>query len=391
MPGPSHKTHTGSQDLFDVVRPLGRGNADVWEVQQAGRPGQTYARKSIKLDPTVDRRKMEMIMSEIDIMKRLRHIHVIRFRGSYEWKLLSNYSIYNLLMSPVAKTDLENHLMKLDNMENGDRDRLLTSRMMRPWPACLFRALAYVHFMNIRHKDIKPANILIDNNNTVLLTDFNISNDFDELTTSKTMGPARATWLYASPEVTREEPRGRAADLWSLGCVMLEICAVWSGEKLSLRSLRDHIRDGRNTTAQPPYCDAQFKLWDWMLLNLRSQPRDAEMTGFIFKILQLSFLMLDPDPVKRINSQQLVDMLIDPRYEDFHDVGDFACSTCASTAGTPRLDQPLHSMFKKLNNGQTPIPLKFGLSAGMDACDIWEELKRRWLQEHIWWTDDNFF
>ena len=390
MPGPSHKTHTGPEDLFEVVRPLGRGNADVEEVQQAGRPAQTYARKSIKLDPTVDRRKMAMIASEIEIMKRLRHIHIIHFRGSYEWRRLSNYSIFNLLMSPVAETDLENHLMIVDSMGNDDPERRLTSRTMRQWPACLFRALAYVHFMNIRHKDIKPANILIKNNN-VLLTDFNISNDFDQLTTSKTMGPARATWLYASPEVTREEPRGRAADVWSLGCVMLEICAVWSGEKLSLRSLRDHIRDGRNTTAQPPYCDVQFKLWDWMSLNLHSQPRDPEMTVFIFKILQLSFLMLDPDAVKRINSHQLVDMLVDPRNGDFHDIADFACSQCASTAGTPRLDLPSHSIFKKLNNGRMCIPSKSGLSADMDAGDIWEALKGRWLQQHIWWTDDNFF
>ncbi|KAH7070362.1 kinase-like domain-containing protein, partial [Paraphoma chrysanthemicola] len=75
----------------------------------------------------------------------------------------------------------------------------------------------------IRHKDIKPSNILI-HNSRVLYTDFGLALDFSNLDTSMTTGPAeRTTRKYSAPEVVLHQARRSSADVYSLGCVFIEI------------------------------------------------------------------------------------------------------------------------------------------------------------------------
>jgi serine/threonine protein kinase len=68
---------------------------------------------------------------------------------------------------------------------------------------------------------------------TCIRADFGISKKFaaDEL--SQTSGLIALTRKYCSPEVYDGEPRGRAADVFSLGCVFLEIATVIQGLRSS--------------------------------------------------------------------------------------------------------------------------------------------------------------
>ena len=382
MSTPSHVVHTGNNDLFKHIRPLGRGNSFVDEVYRPDRPSHTFARKCFVLQPNADRVIIEAIQNEIAIMRRLRHKHIIELKGSYKWE---DRSHFNLLMSPVADTDLGSLLRDIDGLTGSSTRRMEQCRRMRQWPACLIRALSYIHSMSIRHKDIKPANILINGDN-VLLADFGIANDFAGLTTSGTEGRARATWMYAAPEVSGETRRGRSADVFSLGCVMMEMCAVSSGSHLSLESLRDHLRRGRPAAIAPAYCEYPFVLYDWILLSLNADPRDPEMASFIHMVLRLTFLMLDPNQQQRITSRQLADMLSDPRCTDFHALKDFTCQGCLLTVGCPPQDVPLHSVFKKSTGGRMYVPSKSGL--GISTPHLWEQAKYRWLEQHIWWVED---
>ncbi|PSN63191.1 kinase-like protein, partial [Corynespora cassiicola Philippines] len=87
---------------------------------------------------------------------------------------------------------------------------------------CLITAVEYLHEQKIRHKDLKPSNILLGPND-VWLTDFGSATDFSMLSQSATDGVERGTPKYFAPEVASFEPHGRAADMFSLGCVLLEI------------------------------------------------------------------------------------------------------------------------------------------------------------------------
>ena len=92
-------------------------------------------------------------------------------------------------------------------------------------------ALSYLHSNGIRHKDIKPANILLlkDKNgkDTVSLCDFATAFRYGAREGGTTEGPVkRWTRRYAAPEVHAHEKRNTSSDVWSLGCVFLEMLSI---------------------------------------------------------------------------------------------------------------------------------------------------------------------
>ena len=103
-------------------------------------------------------------------------------------------------------------------------DKLLST--LKLWFACLSDALVYIHHQNVRHKDIKPRNILVLAE-SVYITDFGLARDLDLEATSKTEGYVFGkTPMYSPPEVISEGKRGRSADIFSLGCVFAEMATV---------------------------------------------------------------------------------------------------------------------------------------------------------------------
>src|SRR2546430_16355080 len=105
-------------------------------------------------------------------------------------------------MLPVADVDLG----KLLASPSEDSHPLLRSAF-----GCLSTALAFLHSNQIRHKDIKPQNILIDRKN-LLLTDFGISYDFSAIGISETSSFGEGTLKYASREAIEHGRKGRKAD-----------------------------------------------------------------------------------------------------------------------------------------------------------------------------------
>ncbi|KYG40974.1 hypothetical protein M433DRAFT_511938 [Acidomyces richmondensis BFW] len=88
------------------------------------------------------------------------------------------------------------------------------------WFHSLASALKCMHGASFRHKDIKPAKILVCRDNDVALTDFGTTLEFSSDSSDST-GNAIMTPKYCVPEVARRDTRGRSADIFSLGCVFL--------------------------------------------------------------------------------------------------------------------------------------------------------------------------
>jgi serine/threonine protein kinase len=94
------------------------------------------------------------------------------------------------------------------------------------------------------HRDVKPANILLDLTGKPYITDFGLSKISDASVLTRP-GQPMGSMDYMSPEQIRGEPVTAAADVYSLGCVVFE-CLVGRppfGDREGMRVLWAHLQD----------------------------------------------------------------------------------------------------------------------------------------------------
>jgi serine/threonine protein kinase len=164
------------------------------------------------------------MISEIGLIQKLRHRHIVQVIGSYtQRKTLS------ILTYPVADCTLDFMMEDIKSNEvvpgQGDgqsaRDHRLT---LKRFFACLAQAIEYIHDELEKHMDIKPQNILVRRLSGtgglahVYITDFRISRSYTNEDEGVTEGPISFTRKFAAPEVALHEARGFSADIFSLSC-----------------------------------------------------------------------------------------------------------------------------------------------------------------------------
>jgi serine/threonine protein kinase len=188
-----------------------------------------YARKRVLRSAAFRGRKKEEVkqfVSEIEILKRLKHRHIIEFIGSY-----TDAKYIGLLMVPVADMDLATYI-KNSSTADSSQSQSQSQSELRTFSGCLATGLEFLHEHNVRHKDIKPGNILVSNGG-VLFTDFGLSLDFTDATGSTTMSMVNGmTPRYCAPEVARQEARNTMSDIWCLGVVFLEMVVTLKGQPI---------------------------------------------------------------------------------------------------------------------------------------------------------------
>lgn len=193
--------------------------------------GLIYARKLFR--PQNQRKRVfASFQKEMGTIRKFsNHRHIITYIGSYVAG-----SELGILLLPIADQNLHEPLHSLDSGEqrldeNGD--------ILMKCFDCLTSGLAFMHNEHICHQDIKPANILIHVTN-VLFTDFGLAFNFDALDNSaKTRDPGAMTKKYSAREVHEASRRDTRAEIFSLGCVFLEICTALAG--LSLEKLGNSL------------------------------------------------------------------------------------------------------------------------------------------------------
>ncbi len=211
-----HNIYEAESEIpFQHLRVLGRGTFGIVESVKCIRgplQGRIFASKIIISRQLDSPRFAERIKSEVEIVHRLRHQHLVTIRQTYRWK-----HQFCMIMEPVADMDLETFLHDLDETEPSKRNDGQLALLVR-WYGCLTDVLAYLFTQKIRHKDIKPPNILVKGSN-VFLTDFGVAKDLVDSTTTATWGRA-GTPMYSAPEVASMERHGRLADLFAV-CFLL--------------------------------------------------------------------------------------------------------------------------------------------------------------------------
>ena len=98
----------------------------------------------------------------------------------------------------------------------------------------LLEGLRYLHHKSILHRDIKGSNILISNSGILKIADFGLARHYHKRRQNLDYTNRVITLWYRSPELLLGATTyGASADLWSVGCIMLEIFtkrAAFSGK-----------------------------------------------------------------------------------------------------------------------------------------------------------------
>jgi serine/threonine protein kinase/lipoprotein NlpI len=190
---------------YQIIRKLGFGGWGEVSLALDNTSGKQVAIK--RIDP-VKTASGDSLQKEIDALSRLNHPHVIKYIESF---VAGN--------SPYLVTEYVPGITLEERLKQGPLALLETER----YSIQILDALGYIHSQGIVHSDLKPANIIIDSDNSARLIDFGIIRTASAEIAAD-IKEIRGTLHYMSPEQAEGSPYDVRSDLFSFGVVLYELC-----------------------------------------------------------------------------------------------------------------------------------------------------------------------
>jgi len=151
-------------------------------------------------------------------------------------------------------------------------------------------ALCHMLERKLMHRDIKPANVFVDKDGAVKLGDLGLGRIFSSQTleTNSVVG----TPYYMAPEVMNQSPYAYPADIWSLGCVIYELCNLVSPfyqKNVSLYVLFTNIQSGKFAPVDAAYGQVMSELVTATLsLDTTQRPTVGQVRAVAAQQLQVT-------------------------------------------------------------------------------------------------------
>ena len=186
--------------------------------------GELMAVKQVEVpsnsNSTLDKKKENMVAAlkrEIDLLRDLQHENIVQYLGSN-----SDAEHFNIFLEYVPGGSVAAMLNSYGSLQEP---------LIRNFVRQILAGLSYLHGRDIIHRDIKGANVLVDNKGNIKISDFGISKRVEAsalLAPQKNGGHIHRPSLQGSvfwmaPEVVKQTSYTRKADIWSLGCLVVEM------------------------------------------------------------------------------------------------------------------------------------------------------------------------
>lgn len=178
--------------------------------------GELMAVKQVELlsDKETEQRKMSMIdalQREMNLLRDLQHENIVQYLGSN-----SEEKFLNIFLEYVPGGSVATMLSNYGAFEES---------LIRNFVRQILQGLKYLHNRSIIHRDIKGANVLVDNKGGIKISDFGISKKLEArfLTAEKNRVSLQGSVYWMAPEVVKQTSYTLKADIWSLGCLIVEM------------------------------------------------------------------------------------------------------------------------------------------------------------------------
>jgi phosphate/phosphite/phosphonate ABC transporter binding protein len=226
---------------YRVEEELGRGGMaevyKVWDEERAVYLALKLLRDDLSQDPVFLRR----FRREGRTLEQFRHPHIVGFYGLEQDDMLAF-----MLMDFVDGVPLRAEIFR-------SRPKGMSLQRMLEVLGPVCSALHYAHGRGMVHCDIKPANVMIDKNGRVLVTDFGIARMTDAATATMV---GFGTPAYMAPELVRGKDPMPQSDVYSLGVMLFEMLTggerPFTGERAEITgSTSDKVR-WEQVNLEPP-------------------------------------------------------------------------------------------------------------------------------------------
>ncbi|WCJ23706.1 Mitogen-activated protein kinase kinase kinase NPK1 [Euphorbia peplus] len=195
---------------------------------------------------------------EVKLLKNLSHQNIVRYLGTAR-----EDDSLNILLEFVPGGSISSLLGKFGSFPES---------VIRMYTKQLLLGLEYLHKNGIMHRDIKGANILVDNKGCIKLADFGASKKVVELATITGAKSMKGTPYWMAPEVILQTGHSFSADIWSVGCTVIEMATgkpPWSQQYQEVAALF-HIGTTKSHPPIPEHLSSEAK--DFLLKCLQKEP-----------------------------------------------------------------------------------------------------------------------
>eukprot|EP00250_Pteridium_aquilinum_P022940 c25934_g1_i1 orf=3-2966(-) len=248
---------------YHIYEAIGRGkHSTVYK----GRKKKTIEYFAIK---SVDKTQKSRVLQEVRTLHSLDHSNVLKFYAWYEtsahlWLVLE-YCVGGDLLTLLRQ------------------DTRLPEESIHDFARDLVNALQFLHSKGVIYCDLKPSNILLDENGRLKLCDFGLARRLSDISKSSVQQlpqAKRGTPCYMAPELFQEGGvHSFASDLWALGCVMYECYA-----------------------GRPPFVSNSFTQ---LVNSILSDPTPCLQGNPSKELQDLVARLLTKDPAKRLQWSEL--------------------------------------------------------------------------------------
>eukprot|EP00301_Raphidiophrys_heterophryoidea_P024975 c8265_g1_i1.p1 GENE.c8265_g1_i1~~c8265_g1_i1.p1 ORF type:complete len:517 (+),score=123.84 c8265_g1_i1:263-1813(+) len=193
-------------DQFNLLRCIGRGAFGRVHAVTKKDTGQMYALKTLKKVQVVKQGLAEFVMREKNLLAKLESPFIVNLVYAFQ--------------------DPGHLYMCMDMMKGGDlryqlgTHGLMSEETVRFYGAELACGIQYLHDQGYVHRDIKPQNIMFDQDGHMRLTDMGLA---IECKPGEVIHGRSGTVGYMSPEVVSMKQGSQPADWWALGVVLYEM------------------------------------------------------------------------------------------------------------------------------------------------------------------------